>query len=105
MIFLIVLLDLSAAFDVIDHSRLIRRLKYAFGIEHEALSWMKFYLSDMFQHILIAGCKSADSQLAFGVPQGSILGPKMYGIYTNPLGEIIERHGLECHCNADDTQV
>ena len=53
-------------------------LCYTFGTEHEALSWMKSYLSDRFQHIFIAGSKSADSQLDSGVPQGSVLGPVMY---------------------------
>ena len=50
---------------------------------------MKSYLSDRFQHILIASCKTADSQLDFGVPQGSVLGPKMCCMYTHPLGEIM----------------
>ena len=66
---------------------------------------MKSYLSDRIQHILIVGCKSADSQLAFGVPHGSVLASKMYCMYTNPLGEVIKRHGLKYHCYADDTQI
>ena len=101
----LVLFDSSAVFDIIDHSILITRLQYTFGIEHEALPWIESSLSDRFQHIVIAGCKSADSQLAFRVPQGSILRPKMYCMYTNPPGEIIKRHGLKYHSYADDSQV
>ncbi len=81
--------------DVTEYCILIRCLEYTFDLEHEALSWMESYLSDRFQHILIAGCKSVDSNLAFGVPQGSVLGPNMYCMYTNPLGEIIKRNGLK----------
>ena len=64
----LVLLDFSSGFRVIDPSILTRRLYFTFGIEHEALSWMKSYLSDRIQHISIAGCKSTDFQLHVGVP-------------------------------------
>ena len=66
-----------------------------FGTEHQALSWMKSYFSDSIHRILIAGCISADSQLDFCVPQGSVLGPKMY---CNALGDLTKRHGFKYHC-------
>ena len=72
-------------------------LSAAFGIEHEALSWMKSYLSNRFQDILIVGCKSAGSQVDFGLPYGSVLGPKIYYMYTNPLGEVIKQNGFIYH--------
>ena len=77
----LVLLDLSAAFDLIDHSILIIRLLFTFGIEYEAVSCKKSYLSDRIQHILIASCKSADSELDCGLPLRCVLGPKMYCMY------------------------
>ena len=66
---------------------------------------MKSYFSDRYPYILIAGCKSAASQLSFGVPRGFVLGAKMYGMNTNPLREIIKRHDFKYHCYADETLV
>jgi len=53
----------------------------------------------------VADKTSPDTGLLFGVPQGSILGPKNYGMYTKPVGEIIKRHNIKYHCYANDAQV
>lgn len=101
----LVLLDLSAAFDVIDHPILYRRLQYSYGISCNALSWIKSYLSDRTQRVAIGTAMSGVKHLSFGVPQGSVLGPREYCLYSKPIGEICLRHGLLYHCYADDTQM
>jgi len=100
----LVLLDLSAAFDTIDHSILFNRL-YDLGVRGPALNWFKSYLGDRKQTILIDGSRSTETNLRFGVPQGSVLGPILFTIYTRPLGNIAKKFGLQYHLYADDTQL
>ena len=99
------MLDLSAAFDTIDHHILLTRLKNTFGITGHALQWFDSYLSDRYQCVTVGEAVSEDEILKFGVPQGSVLGPKVYCIYSKPVGDIIHKHGLTYHCYADDSQV
>jgi hypothetical protein len=101
----LVLLDLSAAFDTIDHHILLGRLSRDFGIEGLALSWLNSYLHDRHQAVHINGTTSEPKSLIFGVPQGSIIGPKAFTRYTGPIAEIARRHGLQVHLYADDTQL
>ena len=101
----LVLLDLSAAFDTIDHSILLNRLQKRCGITGTALSWFETYLTDRCQVIQLNGESFDKMQLQFGVPQGSVLGPLLFTSYTAPLGEIARRHSVELHLYADDTQV
>ena len=99
---LLVLLDLSAAFDTIHHHKLIGRLESDLGITDYALAWFKSYLSDPFQHVSVNGSLS-DQKL--DVPQGSCLGLLLFTIYTRKLFQIVERHLPQVHCYADDTQL
>ena len=99
------LLDLSAAFDTVDHNILLNRLDLSFGVKGSVLQWFNSYLSDRTQTVQVAGCSSAKSILKSGVPQGSILGPLLFIMYTSPVTDIIRRHGLLSHCYADDTQL
>ena len=69
------LLDLSAAFDTIDHDILFNRLDSWFGITGTALHWFEFYLSNRFQQVKLNNSLSSKAPLSFGVPQGSVLGP------------------------------
>ena len=102
---LLVLLDLSSAFDTIDHTILLHRLQTHFGISNTSLSWFRSYLSDRQQYVSINGSPSADLPLEHSVPQGSCLGPLFFTLYTSPLFEIIRSHPHEMHCYADDTQI
>lgn len=101
----LVLLDLSAAFDVIDHSILFQRLEHSYGITGKALNWIRSYLTNRNQRVVIGSDRSNASHLPFGVPQGSVLGPKLYCLFSRPIGNICRRHGFKFHCYADDTQV
>ena len=102
---IVVLLDLSAAFDTIDHNLLIDRLGERIGITGKALEWFKSYLSNRFQSIHLNGKSSKHILLIFGVPQGSVLGPVKFTVYQGPVFEIAELHGVSSHLYADDTQL
>ena len=101
----LVLLDLSAAFDTIDHTIMLTRLKDRFGITATCLAWFESYLVNRSQCIQMHGKISAERPVVFGVPQGSVLGPLMFICYTAPLGDIARRHGINVHLYADDTQL
>ena len=102
---LLTLLDLSAAFDTIDHSILLECLQHAFGVTNSAHSWFLSYLSNRQQSIVVDGFSSDPVQLTCGVPQGSVLGPILFTLYTSPLSNIIQSHDVNHHFYADDTQL
>ena len=99
------LLDLSAAFDTVDHDILLQRLRTSFGIDGVALKWFQSYLTGRTQHVRRGTDRSATVQLICGVPQGSVLGPILFILYTAYLVSVIEQHGLSPHLYADDTQI
>ena len=78
----LILLDLSAAFDTVDHQILLDRLKTRFGISGIPLKWFQDYLTERHQQIVIDGSKSEPVLLKQGVPQGSVLGPLCFTYYT-----------------------
>ncbi|GFR73367.1 reverse transcriptase-like protein [Elysia marginata] len=102
---LLVLLDLSAAFDTIDHELLLSILDYRFGINGAALQWLRSYLTGRMQSVFIDGVSSPVSSLQFGVPQGSVLGPLLFTLYTSPVADIAECYDIKYHLYAEDTQI
>ena len=102
---LLTLLDLSAAFDTIDHTILLHRLQHNYGITHSALSWFRSYLTDRTQSVSVNNLNSTSEKLLYGVPQGSVLGPVLFVLYTQPLSDLIQTHSPEHQSFADDTQL
>jgi len=94
----LVLLNLSAAFDTVDRSILLERLQQTFGISDRALCWFQSYLLSRTQYVRGVPNKSSVTYLIRGVPQGSVLGPILFVLYTVDLLRVINDYGLSPHC-------
>ena len=97
--------DLSAAFDTVDHAILLKRLDVSFGIRGNALNWFASYLSGRSQQVSVHGILASSFYLDFDVPQGSVLGPVLFLLYTADLVALVQGFGLSAHVFADDLQV
>ena len=102
---IVTFLDLTAAFDTIDHNILLSRLEHVFGLHGTALQWFSSYLSNRTQTVSINNLKSDPAPVPCGVPQSSVPGPVLFVLYTTPLSDVIERHSIHNHSFADDTQL
>ena len=101
----LVLLDLSAAFDTVDHQTLINVLRERFAIDGVALSWFESYLANRSQSFSVDGILSAQTTVDCSVPQGSVLGPLEFISYTEDVVEIFIRNIVQHHMFADDKQL
>ena len=99
------LLDISAAFDTIDHNILLQRLSTWFGFTDTALLWIQTYLSSRSFSVKTPDTSSQSCPLTCGVPQGSVLGPLLFILYTTPLSSLIKASSVDHHLYADDTQL
>lgn len=99
------LLDMSCAFDTVDHQILLQRLHADYGFSDKVLTWITSYLSGRTQTVVVDDKRSSTECLERGVPQGSVLGPILFILYTADVLKIITKHGLEGHAYADDTQM
>jgi len=102
----LVLLDLSAAFDTVDHQHLLNVMHDRFGIRGPAHDWFASYISGRSQTVTVSSQCSLPASLVCGVPQGSVLGPVNFIMYTEDLVSLIENvPAISSHLYADDTQL
>ena len=102
---LLLSLDLSAAFDTIDHSILLKRLSTSFGVMGSAHNWLNSYLSERSNSVRVGSSSSSVLSSICGVPQGSVLGPVLFSIYISPIAHIASQFNVSQQQYADDTQL
>ena len=101
----ICLLDLTAAFDTVDHDLILMRLQRSYGIQSHALAWFRSYLTGRTYCVVFSGKTSASINVTCSVPQGSVLGPQLFSLYTAELADLASKYGVTLHAYADDNQL
>ena len=101
---MLILLDLSAAFDTIDHTILLNDLQLL-GVTGSSLSWLRSYLTGRNFSVVVGDFLSDRAEMSTGIPQGSTLGPVLFIVYMIELYYLLESFNVDCHFYADDTQV
>jgi len=101
----LVALDISAAFDIIEHSILINRLRDGFGIDGVVLSWIESYLNGRQHWVKFGSARTLPTLCDCGVSQGSVLGPLLFTAFISPIARVADRHNISQRQYADGTQV
>jgi hypothetical protein len=104
MVLSLVMLDITAAFDVINHQLLLQKCQ-SLQIVNAALKWIERYLNNHTQFVLCNAHKSLPSRLTCGVPQGSILGPLLFLIFIGDITKVFSKHYVDYLLYADDIQL
>ena len=99
------ILDLSSAFDTVDHQILFDRLQHSYGFEGAVLGWFRSYLTGRSQYIRYNGVQSESAPVLYGVPHGSVLGPVLFILYPEDVIDIATKHGFFAHSYADNLQI
>ena len=99
---IVILLDMSKAFDSVDHNMLLQRI-LNLGVSSAVHKWFKSYLSDRWQYVRIGTTSSAPVALSYGIPQGSVLSPFLFNIYTDSLSSVPNSCSLESY--VDDSKT
>ena len=99
------MLDLSAAFDTVDHSIFVERLSSDFGFRGSVLKWFTNYLFGRTQSFRFNSQISDSFSVFCGAPQASVLGPRLYSLYVAPISKIISHYNVSHHIYADDTCI
>ncbi len=98
---ILIMLDLSVAFDTVNHKILLSRLSFRFGICGKAVPWLESNLTDRLQCVIIDGVKSTERKLVCAVPRGSVLGPPLLFLFV----DVVCKHGVTHHVYADDKDI
>src|SRR6218665_1682416 len=101
---LLALIDVSSAFDMMDHEILLQRLETSFGLSGVPLNWFRSYLSVRSQMVVLGDTRSSWVPVQFGVPQGSVLGPLLYILFTADISRLFAKYSAYSHLYADDVQ-
>ena len=90
----LVLLDFSATYDTVEHGIMLTRLASRYGFSDSVLKWFSSYLSNRTHCVKVQEALSAPHNETCGIPQGSVMGPILYTLYSAPLHDVITAHGL-----------
>src|ERR1700733_7399435 len=102
---LLALFDVSAAFDTVDHDILLKRLQISFGISGNFLNWLDSFLNERSLCVVHGSSRSLWVPAPFGLPQGSVLGPLLYILYTSEIGALLAASAVLGQLYADDVQA